>query len=142
MSDGDVHPAFVQKNARHQRWDSTVNYINPSLPKALRASNLLAGNDPSEGWGSQYSGNPKSFALFLPKNSIRIPPTNAENQRGCRPSVIVENVSHTAGSSNSLDFQSKKRSFASDQVDSNTKRVRFVEDSILLSEINISTETT
>ena len=64
LSDGDVHPAFVQKNAHHKTWDSTVNYINLSLSKALRASDLLEGNDPSEGWGSQYSGNPKSFALF------------------------------------------------------------------------------
>ena len=88
LSDGDVHPAFVQKNDHHERWDSTVNYINPSLPKALRASDLLAGNDPSEGWGSQYSGNPKSFATFLPKKSIKIPPANADNQNSCRSSVI------------------------------------------------------
>ena len=48
----------------------------------------------------------------------------------------------TAGSSNSLDSQSRKRSFPSDQVDSNTKRVRFDKNSILSSEINISSEPT
>ena len=85
LSDGDVHPVFVQKNARHKRWDSTVNYINPSLSKALRANDLLAGNNLLEGLGSQYSGYPKFFALFLPKKSIKILPANADNQRGLRP---------------------------------------------------------
>ena len=51
----------------------------------------------------------------------------------------MKNTSHSAGSLNSLDFQSKICSFTSDQVDSNTKRVKFEENSILLSEINIST---
>ena len=69
LSDGDVHPVFVQKNACHKRWDSTVNYINPSLSKALRANDLLAGNNLLEGLGSQYSGYPKFFALFLPLKS-------------------------------------------------------------------------
>ena len=139
LSDGDVHPVFVQKNARHKRWDSTVNYINPSLSKALRANDLLAGNNLLEGLGSQYSGYPKFFALFLPKKSIKILPANADNQRGLRPFVIMKNTSHSAGSLNSLDSQSKKCSFTSDQVDSNAKRVKFEENSILLSEINIST---
>ena len=51
----------------------------------------------------------------------------------------MKNTSHSAGSLNSLDSQSKKCSFTSDQVDSNAKRVKFEENSILLSEINIST---
>ena len=54
----------------------------------------------------------------------------------------MKNDSHTAGSSNSLDSQSRKCSFPSDQIDSNTKRVRFDKNSIFLSEINISSEPT
>lgn len=72
LSDGDVNPEFLKKSAHHMRWESTVSYINPSLPKALRANDLLAGNDPSEVWGYQYSGNSKSFVLFFPENSIKI----------------------------------------------------------------------
>ena len=78
LADGEMHPAFIQKSARHKRWESSVTYIDPSLPKALRANNLLSGNDPSEGWGSQYSGNPRFFSLFLSTNSIKILPPNAE----------------------------------------------------------------
>ena len=52
-----------------------MTYINASLSKALKANDLLSGNDPSEGWGSQYSGNPRSLSLFLPEKSIKkLPP--------------------------------------------------------------------
>ena len=75
LADGEMHPAFIQKSTHHQRWESSVTYIDASLSKALKANDLLSGNDLSEGWGSQYSGNPRSLSRFLPKKSIRkLPP--------------------------------------------------------------------
>ena len=64
-------------------------YINPSLSKALRANDLLSGNDPSEGWGSQYTGNPRSLSLFLPTNAIKISPINAEVSLSRETSILV-----------------------------------------------------
>ena len=64
LSDGDVHQVFVQKNARHKRWDSTLNYINPSLSKALRANNLLVANNPLEGFSIQVILNPLHFSYL------------------------------------------------------------------------------
>ena len=58
LADGEMHPAFIQKAARHKCWESSSLYIDASLSKALKANDLLLGNDPSEGWGSPYSGNP------------------------------------------------------------------------------------
>ena len=49
LADGDMHPAFIQKAARHKRADSSVTYIESSLSKALKANDLLSGNNPSEG---------------------------------------------------------------------------------------------
>ena len=74
LFDGDVNPTVLKKSAHHKRWESTVSFINPSLPKALRANNFLSGNNPSEGWGSQYSENPRSFSLFLPKSPLKFCP--------------------------------------------------------------------
>ena len=75
LADREMHPAFIQKSARHQRWESSVTYIDASLPKALKAKDLLSGNDPSEGWSSQYSGNLRSLSCFLPEKSIeKLPP--------------------------------------------------------------------
>ena len=85
-------------------------YINPSLPKALRANNLLSGNEPSKGWCSQYLGNPRSLSLFLPTNAIKISPTNAEVPANRGTSVSSNSSSHTVGSSNSEETQYKKRS--------------------------------
>ena len=42
-----VTPAFLKKSAHHKRWDSIVNYIEPYLPLALWANDLLCGNKPS-----------------------------------------------------------------------------------------------
>ena len=33
-----VHPVFLQKNAHNKQWESTIGYIKPSLPLALRPS--------------------------------------------------------------------------------------------------------
>merc|ERR1711867_349095 len=57
-----MHPAYIQKAARHKRGDSSVTYIESSLSKALKANDLLSGNYPSEGWSSRYSGNPRSLS--------------------------------------------------------------------------------
>ena len=91
----------------------------------MRDNDLLAGNEPLEGWGSQYSGNPKSFALFLPKNCIKNPPSDARVQKVSRPSVIVKPISHTAGPSNFIDSLSQKHSSVSDYVESDVKWFRF-----------------
>ena len=78
FGDGEMHPAFIQNSTNHQCWESSVTYIDPSLPKALNANDLLSGNDLSEGWGSQYSGNLRSLSLFLPEKSIKKLPPKAE----------------------------------------------------------------
>ena len=70
LADGDMHPAYIQKAAHHKRAESSVTYIEASLSKALKANNLLSGNNPSEGWGSQYLGNPRSLSRFLPEKFI------------------------------------------------------------------------
>ena len=100
-----------------------MTYINPSLPKALRANDILSGNNLSEGWGSQYSGNPRSLSLFLPTNAIKISPTNAEVPLSRGTSVSSNSSSHTVGSLNSEETSSRKRSIASDQVRSNIQKV-------------------
>ena len=102
-----------------------MTYIDPSLPKALRANDLLSGNDPSEGWGSQYLGNPRSFSLFLPTNSIKVSPPNAEVPLSLGTLVSLNSSSHTVGSSSSEETLSKKHSHAFVQVESNVKKVRY-----------------
>ena len=52
LADGGMHPVFIQKSARHKSRESSVPYIETSLSKALKANDLLLGNDLSEGWGS------------------------------------------------------------------------------------------
>ena len=78
LADGEMHPAFIQKAARHKQAESSVSYIEASLSNALKANNFLSGNDPSEGWGSQYSGNPNSLSRFLPEKFIKKLPSQAE----------------------------------------------------------------
>ena len=38
----------------------------------------MSGNDPAKGWGSRYSGNPKSLSRFLPEKFIKDLPSEAE----------------------------------------------------------------
>ena len=78
LADGEMHPAFIQKSARHKSWESSVTYIDASLSKALKANDLLSGNDPSGGLGSRYSGNPKSLSRFLPEKFIKKLPSKAQ----------------------------------------------------------------
>ena len=54
-----------------------MTYIEASLSKALKANDILSGTDPSEGWGSRYSGNPKSLSCFLPEKFIEKLPSEA-----------------------------------------------------------------
>ena len=54
----------------------------------------------------------------------------------------MNSVSHTAGSSNFVDSLSKKHSYISDQAKANIKRVRFDENSVLLSETIVSSKPT
>ena len=131
---------WLQKSACHKHWESTVTYINPSLPKALRANNLLSGNDLSEGWDSQYLGNPRSFSLFLPKKSIKVLPPSAGVSLRRGTSVSLNSSSHSAGSSFSEETLSRKCSYASNQVESNVKRVRYVKNSAFLTETNVSSK--
>ena len=37
----------------------------------------MSGNDPAKGWGSRYSGNPKSLSRFLPEKFIKDLPSEA-----------------------------------------------------------------
>ena len=75
-----------------------MTYIKASLRKALKANNLLSGNNPSEGLGSQYSGNPKSLSRFLPDRFTKQLPPQAEIslERG-----NSENSTTSSGSSGS-----------------------------------------
>ena len=100
----------------------------------------MSGNDPSEGWSSQYSGNPRSLSLFLPTNAIKISPTNAEVPLSRGTSVSSNSSSHTVGSSNSEETLSKKHSIALDQVGSNIKKVRYDENCAFSMEIAISSK--
>ena len=115
-------------------------YINPSLSKALRAKDLLSGNDLSEGWGSQYTGNPRSLSLFLPTNAIKISPINAEVSLSQETSVGSNSSSQTVGSSDSEETLSRKHSNVLDQVKSNVKKVRYVENRNFSTENNISSK--
>ena len=42
------------------------------------ANDLLSGNDPTDGWSSRYSGNPKSLSRYLPEKFIKDLPSEAE----------------------------------------------------------------
>merc|ERR1711873_276434 len=78
LADGDMHPVYIQKSARHKSIESSVPYIESSLSKALKANDLLSGTDPTEGWSSRYSGNQKSLSRFLSKKFIKELPSEAE----------------------------------------------------------------
>ena len=77
LADGGMHPVYIQKSARHKSWESSVPYIETSLSKALKANDLLSGNDPAKGWGSRYSGKNKSLSRFLPEKFIKDLPSEA-----------------------------------------------------------------
>merc|ERR1711873_347142 len=78
LAEGDMHPVYIQKSARHKSIESSVPYIESSLSKALKANDLLSGTNPTEGWSSRYSGNRKSLSRFLSKKIIKELPSEAE----------------------------------------------------------------
>ena len=75
--------------------------IDASLSKALETNYLLLGNDLSEGWDSQYSGNHKSLFRFLPEKFIKKLPPQAESSLRRGNSVN----STTSSDSSSSSFQ-------------------------------------
>ena len=99
LADGEMHPAFIQKSACHKKWESSVTYIDTSLSKAWKANDLLSGNDPSEGWGFRYSGNPKSLSCFLPEKFIKKLPSQAEGSLERSNSENSTTSSFSSGSS-------------------------------------------
>ena len=123
LADGEMHPSYIQNNAQHKHQESSVTYIKPSLSKALRANDLSSGNNPEEGWGSRYSGNPRSLAPFLPKQFIKISPSSVQVSQHRKPSVIVSTNSYIKSSSIAVDSLSKKCLNVSDQA--KFKKVRF-----------------
>ena len=113
---------YIQKSARHKSWESSVPYIETSLSKALKANDLLSGNDPAKGWGSRYSGNPKSLSRFLPEKFIKDLPSeagtslersNSETSSFSGSSLVQEdlsfrNTSQTSGpSSDTMEMESE-----------------------------------
>ena len=117
-----------------------MNHVKPSLRKALQANDLLSENDLAEDWGSRYLGNPRSLALFLPKQSIKNMPSSAKVPQLGRPSVIVSRNSYTEGPSIVADSLSKKSSFISDQVKSSSKKVRYDKNLSFLPETLVSSK--
>ena len=97
-----------------------MTYIDASLSKALKANDLLSGNDPSEGWGFRYSGNPKSLSRFLPEKFIRKLPSQAETSLEQSNS---KNSSLSSGSSFQGDFSFRTTSQTSGQSSGSNKRV-------------------
>ena len=114
---------------RDKRWESLALYIDTSLSKALKANNLLLGNDPSEGWGFQYSGNPKSLSRFLPEKFIKKLPPQAESSLRRGNSVNSTTSSDSSGSSLQGESSIRKRSQSSNQGKHCDKRVKFNETS-------------
>ena len=101
-----MHPAYIQKAARHKCAESSVTYIEASLSKALKANDLLSGINPSEGWGSRYSSNIRFLSRFLPEKFIKELPTQADNSLEHGNSMNSTTSTSTSGSlplENSLD---------------------------------------
>ena len=104
-----------------------MTYIESSLSKALKANDLLSGNNPSEGWGSQYLGNPRSLSRFLPEKFIKKLPPQAESSLERGNSMNSTTSSNTSGSSLLEDSSNQKRSYSSGQDKFSDKRVKFEE---------------
>ena len=107
----------------------------PFPSQSPKSQQPLAGNKPSQSWGSKYSGNSQSISPSLPTNTIKISPPNAKvplKQRHSAP--------HTVGSSNSEESLSKKHYIASDQVKSNVQEVGYDENPVFSTESNISSK--
>ena len=86
-ADQTVSPVFIQKNMRHKNIQSTLNYIRPSLGQALRANDILCGNDAGDGWDTRFTSNKRSLQPHLPQTCIKpvsqTPPNVATGKEAC-----------------------------------------------------------
>ena len=73
--------------------------------------------------------HPRSFSLFLPKMSVKVLPPSAGVSLRRGTSVSWNSSSHSDGSSFPEETLSRKHSYASNKVESNDKRVRFIKNS-------------
>ncbi len=101
-ADQTVSPVFIQKNMRHKNIQSTLNYIRPSLGQALRANDILCGNDAGEGWDARFTGNKRSLQPHLPQTCIKpVPQTSPSVDTGkkdCHPGLEKVRKTAPAGS--------------------------------------------
>ena len=79
---------------------------------------------PSEGWGSQFLGNPRSLSRFLPEKLIKKLPPQAENSLEQGNSTTS---SQTSGSSLLEDSSNQKQPCNSGQDQFSDKKVKFEE---------------
>ena len=104
-ADQTVSPVFIQKNMRHKNIQSTLNYIRPSLGQALRANDILCGNEAGDGWDARFTGNKRSLQPHLPKTCIKpVPQTSPivdTGKKNCQPGL--EKVRKTAPKDLNLD---------------------------------------
>ena len=85
----------------------------------------MSGNDLSEGWGSQYSGNPKSLSHFLPERFIKKLPPQAESSLKQGNSENSTTSSGSSGSSLQEDSYIRKQSQSSGQDSVCDGRIKF-----------------
>ena len=90
-ADQTVSPVFIQKNIRHKNIQSTLNYIRRSLGQALRANDILCGNDAGEDWDARFTGNKRSLQPHLPQTCIKpVPQTSPfvdTGKKACQPGL-------------------------------------------------------
>merc|ERR1712089_47195 len=90
-ADQTVSPVFIQKNMRHKNIQSTLNYIRLSLGQALRANDILCGNDAGDGWDARFTGNKRSLQPRLPQTCIKpVPQTSPfvdTGKKDCQPDL-------------------------------------------------------
>ena len=135
LADGDMHPAYIQKAARHKRAVSSVTYIEASLSKALKANDLLSGNNPSEVWGSHYSENPRSLSRFLLEKCVKKLPPQAESSLKRGHSKNSTTSTNTSGSLLLGDSSHRKQTSISDQVKVCDRRVQS-KDTLVVADIS------
>ena len=130
-----MYPAFTQKISKAQAMGIATDSKQPFPSQNPRSQRSLAGNKPSQSWGSKYSGNPQPISPSFPTYTIKISPPNAKVPLRRRHSAP-----QTVGSSNSEESLSKKCYTASDQVESNTQEVGDVEHPVFSTESKISSK--
>ena len=96
----------------------------------MKANDLLSGNNPSEGWGSRYSGNLRSLSRFLPEKFIKKLPAQADNslERGDSTNSTTSTI--TSGSL-LLEDSSERDINTPDQVKVCDKKAQSMEASVV-----------